>query len=93
VQNCFRLEGHLTERDKVAPDFSCLLTLDSPRKDDIPEVTPLKWDVQAGEASVNDLHRLISSVLEDMTGNPAPDSSDLFEFIQITYNELFGKGA
>lgn len=92
IQTCFQLEGHLTERNKEAPDFSGLLTLDSPRKDDIPEVTPLEWDVEAGLATVNDLHRLISSVLEDMTGNPVPNSSELLEFIQINYNDLFGKG-
>ncbi len=89
VQTCFILEGHLTERDKAAPDFSCLLTLDTPREDDIPDVKPLKWDVQAGEDSINDLHRLIGEVLENMTGKPAPNSSDLLEFIQIAYNELF----
>lgn len=92
VQNCFGLEGSLTERDKAAPDFSCLLTLDVPR-DDIPDVTPLEWDVQAGLASVNDLHRLIGSVLESMTGNPVPDPHDLLEFIQLTYNQLFGQQA
>ena len=93
VQNCFKLEGNLTERDKAAPDFSCLLTLDAPRKDDIPTVAPLKWDVAAGQKSINDLHRVICTVLEDMSGSACPDSSDssdFMEFIQQSYNQLFG---
>lgn len=90
IQTCFKLEGNLTERDKAAPDFSCLLTLDAPRKDDIPEVTPLKWDVAAGLGSVNDLHRIIAKVLGDISGAPAIDSADLLEFIHLSYNKLFG---
>jgi len=91
VQNCFKLEGNLTERDKAAPDFSCLLTLDVPRKDDIPAVNPLHWDSQA--ETLNDLHRLIGKLLEDITGNDAPESGELIEFIQKSYNELFGGAA
>ena len=90
VQTCFELDGHLTERDKAAPDFSCLLTLSKPRKDDIPTVTPLKWDVKAGQAEVNDLHRMIAGVLENMTGIAQPDPDDLQEYIHDNYNALFG---
>ena len=79
MQTCFKLTGNLTERDKAAPDLSCVLTRDTPRKDDIPEVKPLKWDLQASEAHVNDLHRLIASVLKDVTGNCCSDSEDLLE--------------
>ncbi len=93
VQNCFKLTGSLTERDKAAPDFSCLLNLDGPRKDDIPAVKPLKWDVKAGLASLNDLHRLIGKVLGDVTGKPVPESGDLMEFIQQTYSERFGNAS
>ncbi len=89
IQNCFKLEGYLTARDKAAPDFSCLLTLDIPRKDDIPEVTPQKWDIAAGEAHVNDLHKLIATILEDMTGNTTPNENDLLEYIQLNYSKLF----
>ena len=92
IQNCFKLEGHLTERDMAAPDFSGLLNRDKPRKNDIPEVKPLQWDVSAGDAHINDLHKIIGSILEDMTGNPAPDSEDLLEFIQTNYTELISKG-
>lgn len=90
VQNCFNLEGYLTERDKAAPDFSCLLELENARKDDIPIVKPLEWDLKAGEAHVNDLHHLIADVLEDMTGNPKPSSSEILEYIQLNYKNLFG---
>jgi phospholipase C len=94
VQNCFNLGGSLTERDKAAPDFSCLLTLDEPRKDDIPTVNPLKSDVKASPASSNDLHRLIGKVLGDMTGTPVPESSgDLMKFIQRSYKKLFGRAS
>ncbi|MBW4360718.1 alkaline phosphatase family protein [Flavobacterium taihuense] len=90
VQNCFNLEGNLTERDKAAPDFSCLLELEYARKDDIPIVKPLEWDLKSGVTHINDLHNLIATVLEDMTGNPKPSSSDLFEYIQLNYKNLFG---
>ena len=89
IQNCFNLKGNLTERDKAAPDLSGLLTLDKPRKDDIPTVKPLKWDMDAGDKHVNDLHRLIGEILEDMTGKAAPESTDLLEFIQKNYSKLF----
>ena len=93
VQKCFNLTGSLTERDKVAPDLSGLLTRDGPRKDDIPVVKPLKWEVKAGVASLNDLHRAISKVLEEMTGNAAPESGNLMEFIQTSYKELVWKAS
>ena len=89
VQHCFNLNGHLTERDKAAPDFSCLLELKEPRRKDIPDVKPLKWDLQAGDLQVNDLHHLIGDLLEAMTGNPKPSSGDLLEFIQLQYKKLF----
>ena len=89
IQNCFQLTGNLTERDKAAPDFSGLLTLTEPRTDDIPEVTPLEWDVQAGESHINDLHRVIASVLEDMTGNSKEAADDLLEYIKTNYSSFF----
>lgn len=93
IQNCFNLTGHLTERDKAAPDLSCVLTLDSPRKKkEIPAVKPLKWDIPAGLTHVNALHRLIAAILEDMTGNSSSDSKDLMEFIQSNYTELVSRG-
>ena len=90
VQICFNLTGNLTERDKAAPDFSGLLTLDAPRKDDIPQVKPLQWDVKAGKASLNDLHRVISKILGDTSGTPASESGDFMEFIELSSNDLFG---
>lgn len=92
IQNCFKLEVSLTERDKAAPDFSCLLGLSEARKQDIPDVKPLKWDLKVGESHVNDLHHLIGDILEDMTGNPKPSASDLLEYIQLQYKELFPSG-
>lgn len=83
---------HLTERDKEAPDFSGLFTLDKARTCDIPKVKPLKWDVVSGRKHINDLHRLMVEIIEDMTGNSAPDSEDLMEFIEANYADLFSKG-
>lgn len=93
VQSCFKLKGNLTERDRAAPDFSGLLNLAVPRKQDIPEVTPLRWDVAAGLNEINDLHRVIGKVLEDMTGSAAPESGDFMEFIGQSYKEVFGAAA
>ncbi len=90
IQNCFKLEGNLTERDKAAPDFSGLLGLDVARTADIPSVKPLKWDGDAAKDSVNELHRLLGSIMEEITGKPAPVSSDVLEFVQHSYNDLFG---
>jgi phospholipase C len=92
VQTCFGLEGPLTERDKAAPDFSCVLTLDTPRRDDLPTVTPLAWNTQAAEASLNDLHRVMGEVAADLTGNPVPNAADVLEFVQQSYASLFGTG-
>lgn len=90
VQTCLKLEGSLTERDRAAPDFSCVLTLDAPRRDDIPTVAPLKWEVAAGENDINDLHRVMTQVAADLTGKPLPESADFLEFVQESYNQLFG---
>jgi phospholipase C len=92
IQTCFKLKGSLTERVKVAPDFSCALGLDAPRQDDIPAVKPLKWDMQASLAHINDLRRVIAGVLEDMTGNSSDESEDLMEFIQTNYTQLTSQG-
>ncbi|MEP4092863.1 alkaline phosphatase family protein [Reichenbachiella sp.] len=88
VQNCFKLKGHLTERDKAAPDFSGLLTLDVPNKNDV-EVEPLQWDIEAASHSTNELHRLIGTIMEELTGSSVPQSADLLEYIQESYNSLF----
>ncbi len=90
IQNCFDLTGNLTERDKAAPDFSCLLELEYPREDDIPEVEPLDYEMETGKGHVNDLHHVMGDVLEAMTGNPQPLACDLLEYIQLNYSKHFG---
>ena len=91
IQNCFNLNGSLTERDKAAPDFSGLLTLDSPRTLDLPQLNPLPYNVATTDSShENDLHRLMAKVLEDITGNPKAEDDDLMEFIRVSYNNYFG---
>jgi phospholipase C len=90
VQNCFGLQGHLTARDAVAPDLSCVLTLDEPRQD-APVVEPLPYENQDTN-DVNALHRVIADVLTELTGQPRPDGKDLFEFISESYLKVFGTG-
>jgi phospholipase C len=91
VQTCFGLAGSLTERDKAAPDFSCVLTLDEARHADIPAVSPLEWNMAAGASHVNELHHVIAGVLEDLTGNASGDSADLMEYIQANYAAVFSR--
>ncbi|MFK8059039.1 MAG: alkaline phosphatase family protein, partial [Polaribacter sp.] len=89
IQTCFKLEGHLTERDKAAPDFSCLLTETAPRKIDLPTLKPQNWNKKVGEKYVNDLHHVMGDILESMTGNSKPNSEELLEYIQTNYKQLF----
>ncbi len=88
IQVCFGLTGNLTERDKAAPDLSCLLTLDEPRKNDIAEVKPLEWQAPAQNSHINDLHKIMGKALEDITGKAMQESDDLHEFIAKSYNEF-----
>jgi phospholipase C len=90
VQTCFGLGGSLTERDKAAPDFSCVLTLETPRQDDLPTVSPLQWNAVAAERSLNDLHRVMGQVAAELTGDPVPNAADILEFVQQSYSALFG---
>ena len=76
VQNCFKLQGNLTERDKAAPDFSGLLTLDAARTDRYSSgATSAARPPRPAPPHVNDLHRVIAKVLECTTGKPAPEDS------------------
>ncbi|MGH9885228.1 MAG: alkaline phosphatase family protein, partial [bacterium] len=89
VQECFGLEGSLTERDRAAPDFSGLLGLDRPRAEDLPTVQPLPLEAATGPCHTNDLHRLTCEILQDMTGASAPDAAELVAFVQRSYNQVF----
>ena len=61
VQKCFSLQNHLTARDAVAPDLSCVLTRKTPRLD-APMVQPLAYDIPDTN-NVNALHRVIEEEL------------------------------
>jgi len=88
VQNCFGLEGHLTERDKAAPDLSCLLTLKKPRKGK-PKVEPLPY-IQNETSPVNDLHLLTAEILTYLSGKIFDlEEEFIHEFIHDVYEELF----
>jgi len=90
VQNCFKLNGNLTERDKAAPDLSCLLTLDTPRKRK-PEVDPLPYPKPEGK-EVNDLHRFSMNILSDLSGFDTPeDETHIHDFLHDVYWDTFHK--
>jgi phospholipase C len=84
VQKRFDLDGHLTERDKAAPDLSCVLTLDTARTDK-PEVNPLPFDGDMDLLHINDLHKLCEEVLTELTGNERPDEQHIHDFIVETF--------
>ena len=87
VQTCFKLDGHLTERDAVAPDFSGLLTLDTPRGDTI-EITPLDYP-EPTEVLVNDLHQIFAEILAKLLGVEHPTDAQIHDFIHEAYKTIF----
>jgi phospholipase C len=90
VQKCFSLQNHLTARDAVTPDLSCVLTRKTPRLD-APMVQPLAYDIPDTN-NVNALHRVIEEVLIKLTDQPRTDEKDLLEFISESYMKVFGTG-
>lgn len=96
IQMTFGLEGHLTERDKAAPDLSGVLTLDKPRTN-IPDVEEPKGYIPSTTAgAANDLNHISADALAKMTGKPKPkDESKLHDYIHDTYEAHFNgtKGA
>jgi phospholipase C len=90
VQLCFGLEGHLTERDRNAPDFSGLLSRVHPRSTaELPEVHALACERRAAPHPTNELHRTLAHVLGKMTGKQAPNAGDVLGFIQRAYSDVF----
>lgn len=89
VQECFKLEGHLTARDEAAPSFSAVLTEASPRTS-FPEVTPQKWDTRIDVDHENDLHRVMGKMVNKLTGD-SNDSGDKhhLEHLQESYSKHF----
>lgn len=91
VQNCFGITEELTPRSTAAPDLSGLLTLDTPRTADIPEVAPLPFEqkTDGNGYGVNSLHRLIAGIIEKHTGHPVPGDEELLVYIQHHYSRIF----
>lgn len=93
VQNCFNLNGDLTERSKAAPDFSGLLSLSQPRRGKaIPAVTPLVIPKEVPKDEPpheNALHHVMAGLIEKHTGKPAPKNTDLSTHLQTSYSKLF----
>ncbi|WP_373398484.1 alkaline phosphatase family protein [Algoriphagus halophilus] len=88
VQECFQLEGNLTERDKAAPSLSGVLTLSKARTD-FPEVTPLAWDTKVDVSHVNDLHRTMAKIVKDLSGIPPKEQESTLTYLQKNFKKLF----
>ena len=89
VCGCFDLDGPLTERDKKAPDLSCLLTLGDPRKDK-PAVTPLSCTAKKSDQE-NDLQQLAADCLDKTTGIKRKDDESAHDYIHRAYHKHFVK--
>jgi phospholipase C len=87
VQNCLGLEGCLTNRDKNAPDLSCILTLKNPRRD-LPQVKPQACNVEDGN-HVNDLHRHSAKILSKLSGDEMPKDDKIHKFNATAYKKYF----
>lgn len=92
VQLCFGLEPFLTERSAAAPDFSCVLADGPPRSQDLPEVQPLSWLPTTDTNRINELHRVMATIIESKTGQVRPADTQLLAFVQTQYTALFGGG-
>lgn len=91
VRNCFDLPGYLTQRDKNAPDLSCLLTRDTPR-DDKPRVKPLplpRSKTPQKDMSENDLQRLCADALQSLGGVKPRKNETLHDYIHRAYSKKF----
>ncbi len=89
VQNCFGLQGNLTERDKAAPDFSCLLTREQPRTDQ-PRVPRQKMP-KTQQAKPSDLLRVCADILAELTGQAPPSEEEMHDFVHEAYQAYFHK--
>lgn len=91
VRRCFGLNEPLTERDRVAPDLGCCLTLTTPRTDQ-PAVTPLPLQTQdhSLHVPIHDLHELIHDIVAHRSGLARPEDQELCEFVREAYHEIFG---
>lgn len=89
VQTCFQLKGSLNPRNEEAPDLSGVLTLSKPRANDFPKIHAPKCDEKIDTSHENDLHQIMKSALEKLSGIIKKDEEDLLTFIQDTYKKLF----
>ena len=88
VRNKFKLEGYLTDRDRYAPDLSCVLTLDEPRSDK-PAVTPAAAP-QADLDRESHLMNAISEHLVSRTGQ-ARKPGEVSERARVAYPQSLGR--
>ncbi|WP_395377371.1 alkaline phosphatase family protein [Marinicella sp. W31] len=89
VRNCFGLSTHLTERDKKAPDLSCLLTLDAARSDQ-PEVTPLPLPSDLTDQDQNnDIQTNSADVLQKISGIKPEKGEKIHDYLHRSYHQHF----
>lgn len=88
VFNCFDLPGHLTERDKAAPDLSCLLTAKTARTS-FPAVKPLPLATPVDHDQNNDIQVNSAEILQKISGiEPKPDEK-VHEYLHRAYHKHF----
>jgi len=88
IQECFDLEGHLTQRDANAIDVSGVLTLDTPRTD--AEPFAIEFLGEQRDCGINDLHRIMAEILTKHTGKDMPSDENLISEMGKMYREYFG---
>ncbi len=83
---------HLTERDKAAPDLSCVLTRETPRTDRVEVERPDPLVLAAIESeTTGPVHALVLDIAEalaELTGR-AVDHGDVHGFVHTAYADHF----
>lgn len=91
IRHCFDLSHHLTERDRNAPDLSCVLTNKYPRRDK-PEVKPLSWESRNWDKhDYNDLNDHSAKKLHELSGLTKQQGESTHDYIHRAYHEHFVK--
>lgn len=89
IQECFDLQGHLTQRDANSVSLSGILNRDTARTDAEPIKAP---SINATKnTELNDLHRIMTATLAQYAGKEIPSDDVLIEEMGKMYQEKFKK--
>lgn len=88
IQECFQLQGNLSERDKAAPSLSGVLNLATPRTD-FPSVQPVSGTTKVDVDHINDLHRTMASMVQKLSGKSPSQKEHPLTYIQKNFNQIF----